>query len=651
MYYRWSNGRIYKETVKEGIFMVKSLDKKWKEFLFAFSGFGPNLLMIIMGAYYSDALNPSALESGEQFQAIMPGVCFILPAIFPILFALGKVFDGIIDVPFAHITDTLSTKWGRRRPAIAVCLLPMIISFVCCWIPVGGAENPLLNTIWFSIWSIIFFAAYTMCLIAFYGSLSTVCTDEPQRLRVSGYKSFFDTITYCLAYALVPVILSGAKIHIDTLVFILTPLMLTMIIPLFLIKDGEKYGYPENEGMAEEKLTIKESISLTFKNPIFRRWLYVNSCTFFGLQMFLSAMNGLIIGGMGLDGLQMAILNTCAFGPVPVMLYLFNKAKARFGVRATYQSCLLMFAVAIMSFFIGSRFVLGEGNEMLKMIIGAVGGVCGSWSIGVFFMMPYLAPAQISSVEEKLTGKNHSAMYFAGNAVVSSVVGAISGGLVYEYVKNIFVAKGEGLVWAEAANGMSASEVAYQTFFGTAGTAEEVAASVFNFGNLLVPFIVTVTCVLGFLVAFKLPRDFTHSILAKEFVKMNPEIDASAVEEEDAPAERGEIIFVQVGLSVLSGFIFGFIWSGLLMKSVKEFNNRFKMALPYILSCLIPFASVYFNLKLREMIISAAEQKGAQIRISKAAVVISSVLLPILPVNVVALALLQNGMNKVYAAN
>ena len=44
---------------------MRSLDKKWKELLFAFSGFGPNLLMVIMGSYFSDAMNPAALESGE----------------------------------------------------------------------------------------------------------------------------------------------------------------------------------------------------------------------------------------------------------------------------------------------------------------------------------------------------------------------------------------------------------------------------------------------------------------------------------------------------------------------------------------------------------------------------------------------------------
>ncbi len=629
--------------------MVQSLNKKWKEFLFAFSGFGPNFLMILMGSYFSDALNPSSLEMGEQFQAIMPGVCYILPALFPILFAVGKVFDGIIDIPFAHITDTLSTKWGRRRPAIAVCFLPMVISYLLCWIPVGGPDGKLFNTIWVTVFSMIFFASYTMCLIAFYGSFSAVCTDEPQRLRVSGYKSFFDTISYCLVYALVPVILAGAKIQIDSLVFLCLPLMLTMLIPLFLIKEGKKYGYPENAGLREEKLSLGESLSLTFGNRIFRRWLLVNCCTFFGLQMFLSAMNGLIIGGMGLNGWQMAILNTCAFGPVPVMLYLFNKSKVRYGLRPTYQSCLLLFAVSILSFFAGSRFVLGEGNVTAKMIIGIVGGLCGSWSIGAFFMMPYLAPAQISSVEEKLTGYNHSAMYFAGNAVATSIVGAISGNLVYEYIKNIFIAKGKGPVWAEAVEGLSAPEVAYQHFFGSVGSQEEVASSVFNFGNLIVPFIVMVTCVLGFFLAFKMPRNYSPRLLAEEFKKMDPTLDISAFENVEEKKEHSEIIFVQVGLSILSGFLFGFIWIGVLMKSIQGYRPSFKRLLAYVLSCFVPFLQIVYLLKMRKEILAIAEEKEISVNIAKWPLILSSFVLPVLFTNVIALSLLQHGMNHIFA--
>lgn len=619
--------------------MVRSLDKKWKEFLFSASGLGPNFLMVLMGAYYTDALNPVAFEGTNTYQAIMPGVCFILPAVFPILYAIAKAFDGIIDIPFAHITDTLSTKWGRRRPAIAVCFLPMLISFICSWIPIGGAENQLLNTIWVTAWNLVFFATYTMCLIAFYGSLSTVCTDEPQRLRVSGYKSFFDTISYCLVYALVPLLLDALKLHVDDFVFICTPLMLSMLIPLFMIKEGEKYGYPENNGVTEEKVSIMKSLYLTFKNRIFRNWTFVNCCTFFGLQMFLSAMNGMIIGGMGFNGAEMALVNTCAFAPVPVMLYLFNKLKAKKGVRFTYQSCLLMFAVAIMSFFFASTFVCGTDNKLIQYVIACIGGVCGSWAIGAFFMMPYLAPAQISSVEIKLTGRNHSAMYFAANAVTTSIVGAISGSLVYEYVKNLFFSRETmEIVWSQKIEDASIA-------LGHGGD----ITNVFNLGNLMVPFIVFVTCVAGYFIAFSMPKDYTPALLAKEFKKMDPSLDISEIEAEQVVEDKKEIIFVQVGLSILSGFIFGFIWLGLALGRAKELaSTKAINVLRYLLCAFVPFASIFVLLKLNRELAQANEEFAGSkaYKVSKIVFIITGIIFPILPINIIALAVLQRNLNK-----
>jgi hypothetical protein len=239
-------------------------------------------------------------------------------------------------------------------------------------------------------------------------------------------------------------------------------------------------------------------------------------------------------------------------------------------------------------------------------------------------------------------------MYFAGNAVATSIVGAISGNLVYEYVKNIFLGKGQGLVWAEATGAQSASEVAYEKLFGTAGTAEAVASSVFNFGNLLVPFIVTATCLAGFFLAYKLPRDFTPSILAKEFKAMDPSLDISSVENSETKPERGEIIFVQVGLSILSFFVFGFIWTGLLLKSVKAYAKGFKPVLAFLLSCFIPFGSVIIVLKARKAIVDTCAAKGKEVKLNKI-ILILSCLIPLLPFNPVALGMLQHGMNTIYA--
>ena len=628
--------------------MVKSLNSKWKELLYAFTGFGPNFLMVLMGAYFTDAVNPVALGTGTTasiFQAIVPGVCLVMPVVFPILWAIGKAFDGIIDIPFATVTDRLSTKWGRRRPAIAVCAAPMIVSFAMCWFPIAGtsgsATSQLVNTIWIFVWAIIFFATYTMCLIAFYGSLSTTCCDEGQRLRVSSYKSFFDTISYCLVYALVPVLLGAFKCHVDTFVYCCLPLMLTITIPLFLIKEGAKWGYPENQGLQEEPVRIGESLKLTFGNRVFMRWILVNCCTYFGLQMFLVGMNAMIIGGMGFEGWEMTLVNTCAFAPVPIMLWLFNKVKKRKGIRFTFQTCLIAFAIAILSFDFASLYVTG-GVKWVQYIIGCLGGVIGSWAIGSFFMMPLLVPAQISSVEEKLTGKNHSAMYFAAQAVTTSVAGAIASSLVYENIKQMFISKqAHGVVWAE-----SAAEAAQK--FGL------LENQVYNLGTLLVPVFVCVFCIVGFILAFRMPKDFTPTLVAKELQRFNPDLDISVVAEMEKheTVEKGEIIFVQVALSILSGFIFGFVWWGFMLHSARLLTNKGKGVTvgKYFLSALVPFASIFLFINEQKNLQQKAKELGVTIRDYKALHVVFGILFPLAPINAVSLSLLQHNVNKLLNA-
>ena len=618
--------------------MVRSLDKKWKEFLYAFSGFGPNFLMVLMGAYFTNAINPAAM-GGDTYQVIMKGTCFILPAIFPILYALAKAFDGIIDIPFAHITDTLSTRWGRRRPPIALCFIPMVVSYAFCWWPIGGADGQLLNTVWIIVWALVFFSTYTMSMIAFYGSLSTVCDSEGQRLRVSGFKSFFDTISYCFVYALVPVMLSGLGVYIHQFALCALPLMLTIAIPLFMIKEGKKYGYPELQGAKAEKIKIMESIKLTFTNKLFIVWEIVNCCAFFGLQMFLSSMNALIEGGMGFNGLEMTIINTCAFAPVPVMLYLFNKLKDKKGLRFAYQSCLLSFAVAILSFMFASLYITG-GNKTAQYIISCAGGVLGSWAIGSFFMMPYLIPAQISSVEEKLTGKNHSAMYFAAQAVCTSIVGAISASLVWENVKMLFISKSaSGIVYAENADSAAIK-------FGVG------AETVFNFGVLIVPIIVCIMCLVGFVVAFRMPKNYTHEAVAKELKRQNPslQIEEYLKENGEEEKEKGEILFVQIGLSILSGFIFGFVWIAFLFRSLKAMLNKAYGLGRWLLACFVPFVGVVLCVRAHKRLQALGKEKGVQILDTKAWHILFGALFVLLPLNIPSLALLQHSVNKIERA-
>jgi hypothetical protein len=319
------------------------------------------------------------------------------------------------------------------------------------------------------------------------------------------------------------------------------------------------------------------------------------------------------------------------------MLYLFNKLKAKKGIRFTYQTCLISFAVAILSFFFASTFIMGTDNKALQYVIGCVGGVLGSWAIGAFFMVPYLIPAQVSSVEEKLTGRNHSAMYFAAQALMTSIVGAISGSLIYVQIKMLFISReAGGVVWAE-----NIGEAAEK--FG--GVSE---GSVFNLGTLLIPFIVCIVCILGAVICRKFPRDFTHREVALEFKKQYPDIDLGEVEPELCE-EKEEIVFVQIALSILSGFIFGFVWLGFLLKSLKETVAIKSRAAFYLLSAFIPFANIYCVIKAHDALSAKCRECGAKRFGNRAAIILSNLLFPILPINIVNLVILQVNVNRLYA--
>ena len=90
-----------------------SLNKRWKEVIFAASGLGPNLLMVLMMAYFTDAVIPTGLTADINFWSYS-GVTLVSVIIFPILWTLGRVFDGVIDVPLAALTDSIKSKRGKR---------------------------------------------------------------------------------------------------------------------------------------------------------------------------------------------------------------------------------------------------------------------------------------------------------------------------------------------------------------------------------------------------------------------------------------------------------------------------------------------------------------------------------------------------------
>ena len=63
-------------------------------------------------------------------------------------------------------------------------------------------------------------------------------------------------------------------------------------------------------------------------------------------------------------------------------------------------------------------------------MIGIILGAIASFSIGVFFTIPYAFPAHIAAMEAKETGKDRAGMYFAVQGLINQFVGSLAGSIL-----------------------------------------------------------------------------------------------------------------------------------------------------------------------------------------------------------------------------
>lgn len=406
---------------------MKTLDKKWKLFLYGCAGLGLNMLNMIVGSYLCSGLLVGGFVDNVESWTYMNRDLVVAAIWGGIVFGV-KVFDGIIDIPLASLTDNLRTPWGRRRPAILIGYIPLLIAYVLFLFPLEPRES-VLNTLWFGGLLAVFYGAYTLTMVTYYATYAEVLKDESDRIFVSNVKSVCDVVYFILSFALVPIFVGmGMNIRFVALCFL--PLAATMLIPLFLIKEnstkeGAEQIYPAVQ-LRNERVNFFVSVAYAARNKKFLYWLLVVSVMNVGLQLFLGGINEFFSSA----GLDMTLVMAAAFLPVPFTLMLYNKFVKKFGLKASFLTVLAIFSFGMMLMFVCP--VLPK-RIMTPYAMGC--GLIVSLAIGAFFSVTYTIPAHLASEENKKGGICVSSMYFAVQGLFEGVAAGFATGVLLVLLK------------------------------------------------------------------------------------------------------------------------------------------------------------------------------------------------------------------------
>lgn len=517
---------------------MKTLNKK-QLFVYGIAGMGPNMLNLIVGTYLCDALLTVGFDKNIENWTYL-NKALVVAVVWSAFITIAKIIDGIADVPLGALTDKLKTKWGKRRPSILLGMIPMVIAYLMMLIvpdasPAEGGS--VLNTIWYFVWLAFFYTAYTLTLVTYYATYSEITAKSSDRIFLSNVKSSCDIIYFVLGYALIPMMVGSMNIRLIAIIFL--PMVLTMLIPIFFIKERStlpkdveayKLAHPEDKAaQIEEEPGMIKSIIYTFKNKDFIIWMAIYSILQFGLQMYLAGFNVYYSGTMGFTGMNVMIAQIAAFAPVTFTLILFNYISKKKGFKFSFQYALAIFSVGMLLAIFVRPSVFPDDTVRLIMAITA-NTIC-SFGIGAFFSVTYTVPSQIAADEVRATGKSHPAMYFAVQGLFGAVVSAFAVGLVWVNLKGYGVEVVKEMQLVEGVmKEVEVNHVISTGFF----TAEAG-------GSGLLTLIVAISCILTFIGAFFLPKSLNNiGQISKDELKTTPSAEEVVEEVKEESEEQKE---------------------------------------------------------------------------------------------------------------
>ena len=76
--------------------------------------------------------------------------------VFSFIMGAGRLIDGVADPLVGHWSDSIRSRWGRRRPFIALGTPLLVVAFFLLWLP-PDKHISVANTVYFLVLVNVFF--------------------------------------------------------------------------------------------------------------------------------------------------------------------------------------------------------------------------------------------------------------------------------------------------------------------------------------------------------------------------------------------------------------------------------------------------------------------------------------------------------------
>ncbi|MGE5463612.1 MAG: MFS transporter [Syntrophothermus sp.] len=360
----------------------------WRVALYSSASAGLNILGITVSTWLLYFYSPPP-DSGRP--VYMPAVTM------GVLLLLATFWDAAIDPFIGHYSDTLRSRWGRRRPFLMFASPFILIGAILLWTP-PSQTHYALNAVYFMVIILIYHTSYSLVGIPYDASLPEMAPETHARLGLSYWKGFFGIVGVLIgSLVAAPLFESIGAVAMGAVVGVVG--VATIYITLL--------GLRETDRPVGDPMPALEGLKATFQNKQFLILFFSTLSVHIAYQMTLANFPYFVTLVLrqteGDVGILQGVLILFIAITGPVWTWLNRKYSQRTLLNA---SMLLLGVISVFGFFIGALEGLPIAVQAY-LFVALVGTALGGYLILIYAMMGNLV-----DYDEMLTHRRREAIYY-----------------------------------------------------------------------------------------------------------------------------------------------------------------------------------------------------------------------------------------------
>lgn len=375
----------------------------WKKLKFGIGDFGVSvmgaLIQFYMLFYYTDVVH---IDPGLAGTAML----------------VGKLtWDMVNDVLFGYLQDRFNTRWGKRRPYLIFCAIPMMLGF---WLLLSLPEGLTGVKAFFAILgtSMLFDTFHTLVVTAYSAMTAELTLDYDERTSLTTYRMVFSIIGYLggagASMVLADIISKAAGVSTKeawSLVGLIFGALaaITTLIPGLFVTDK-----PVIEAEPTQLPPMKAFMS-TLKNKAFTKYLTISMIMSTAFTMVTTMLSYYLIYQLNM-GDSLYVVMFLMLGTLAVCLVPCAGVSAKIGKAKTYALGISIASAGLLVAF----FLNGEMSVIIYALAAIVGlGFSSQW------VCPHSMMPDVIEYDELETGERREGIYYGMNATAGKITGAL----------------------------------------------------------------------------------------------------------------------------------------------------------------------------------------------------------------------------------